>query len=109
MEEANEKGDASDVIEKVYRKDYISDVMKEANEKGDVSVDIEKANTERYMPDDIQYPPIDLLEKPDYGKNYALAKFNARKNAEKLINTLNSFGVKARIINISKRAVSNKV
>lgn len=102
MEEANEKGDASDVIEKVYRKDYISDVMKEANEKGDVSVDIEKANTERYMPDDIQYPPIDLLEKPDYGKNYALAKFNARKNAEKLINTLNSFGVKARIINISK-------
>ena len=35
-------------------------------------------------------------------KNSVLAKFNARKNAEKLINTLNSFGVKAKIINISE-------
>ena len=80
-------------LEEEYVEEYIEDEMAD---------DIEEEHIEDEIPDDIQSPPIELLEEPGYEKNSVLAKFNARKNAEKLINTLNSFGVKAKIINISE-------
>ncbi len=91
-----------DDIEEEYIEDEMPDDIEEEYIEDEMADDIEEEHIEDEIPDDIQSPPIELLEEPGYEKNSVLAKFNARKNAEKLINTLNSFGVKAKIINISE-------
>ena len=91
-----------DDIEEEYIEDEMADDIEEEYIEDEMADDIEEEHIEDEIPDDIQSPPIELLEEPGYEKNSVLAKFNARKNAEKLINTLNSFGVKAKIINISE-------
>ncbi len=49
-----------------------------------------------------EYPSIDLLEKPQLSKDSANTEKQLRENGEKLIATLKSFGVEARVLEISK-------
>jgi S-DNA-T family DNA segregation ATPase FtsK/SpoIIIE len=98
---------AEDDIVEDEEDEYAEDDIVEDEENEYAEDDIVEDEEDEYVEDDtiednIQSPPIELLEEPGYEKNSVLAKFNARKNAEKLINTLNSFGVKAKIINISE-------
>ena len=102
IEEEYIEDEMPDDIEEEYIEDEMADDIEEEYIEDEMADDIEEEHIEDEIPDDIQSPPIELLEEPGYEKNSVLAKFNARKNAEKLINTLNSFGVKAKIINISE-------
>jgi S-DNA-T family DNA segregation ATPase FtsK/SpoIIIE len=102
IEEEYIEDEMPDDIEEEYIEDEMPDDIEEEYIEDEMPDDIEEEHIEDEIPDDIQSPPIELLEEPGYEKNSVLAKFNARKNAEKLINTLNSFGVKAKIINISE-------
>jgi S-DNA-T family DNA segregation ATPase FtsK/SpoIIIE len=102
IEEEYIEDEMPDDIEEEYIEDEMPDDIEEEYIEDEMADDIEEEHIEDEIPDDIQSPPIELLEEPGYEKNSVLAKFNARKNAEKLINTLNSFGVKAKIINISE-------
>ncbi|MDQ2084829.1 DNA translocase FtsK [Herbivorax sp. ANBcel31] len=47
-------------------------------------------------------PPMELLKKPCIEKNSELVGVDSGRNAKKLIDTLNSFGVKAKILNVSE-------
>ena len=65
-------------------------------------------NSEKFVADafdegdeDYNYPPIDLLAQGDTSKNTQAAKDKDREKAEKLIDTLRSFGIETRLIGIA--------
>ncbi len=67
-------------------------------EEGDV---VDVPNDEEIVEDEYKLPPIDLLKKPT-DENASDIRNELKMNAEKLVDTLHSFGVDARVINISR-------
>lgn len=67
----------------------------EKNEIHKLSLEKEKTSGE------YKYPPLSLLEKPK-PVNTGKVGEEMKQNANKLISTLNSFGIEARVINISR-------
>lgn len=64
----------------------------------------EISENENAVPDIMKYafPPIDLLKPADNSSNAADAEAEMRNNAETLVNTLQSFGVQTRIVDIHR-------
>ncbi len=64
----------------------------------------EISENENSAPDIMKYafPPIDLLRPADNSSNAADAEAEMRNNAETLVNTLQSFGVQTRIVDIHR-------
>ncbi len=52
-------------------------------------------------PEEYRYPPLSLLEESSSGEDSNIGE-ELKKNAERLVDTLRSFGVETRIINISR-------
>ncbi len=63
--------------------------------------DIEEGSDVAAPPAEYCYPPIELLNKPE-DENYADIRAEMTATAEKLVNTLLSFGVETRLVNISR-------
>lgn len=72
------------------------------NETGDRVTGIKQVNPgSKELKDNIK-PPIELLKEHSHAARNSGADYNTENNARKLIDTLASFGVGAKIINISK-------
>lgn len=69
-----------------------ADIAKEISENENAAPDIMK----------YAFPPIDLLKPADNSSNAADAEAEMRSNAETLVNTLQSFGVQTRIVDIHR-------
>lgn len=69
-----------------------ADIAKEISENENAAPDIMK----------YAFPPIDLLKPADNSSNAADAEAEMRNNAETLVNTLQSFGVQTRIVDIHR-------
>lgn len=63
--------------------------------------DVEQGSDVAAPPAEYRYPPIELLNKPE-DENYADIRAEMTATAEKLVNTLLSFGVETRLVNISR-------
>ena len=63
--------------------------------------DVEEGSDVATPPAEYRYPPIELLNKPE-DENYADIRAEMSATAEKLVNTLLSFGVETRLVNISR-------
>ncbi len=71
--------------------------MAEIEENGEIEATVD----EEIIEDEYKLPPIDLLKKPA-DENASDIRNELKLNAEKLVDTLHSFGVDARVINISR-------
>lgn len=67
----------------------------------DGEADSEQTSAEPSEDEEYRLPPIDLLKKPA-DENVSDIRNELKMNAEKLVDTLHSFGVDARVINISR-------
>ncbi|MDP4094867.1 MAG: DNA translocase FtsK 4TM domain-containing protein [Bacillota bacterium] len=99
IEEINKEEDHSELI--------INDMRKKVNtEPGDSSEGSEEKlqiKTTEHSGVEYSVPPIDILnENVEYGKNIKNYKNTAIEAAKKLESTLDSFGVEAKVINISR-------
>ena len=63
--------------------------------------DVEQGSDISDEPIEYRYPPLELLDKPS-DENYADIRAEMTATAEKLVNTLLSFGVETRLVNISR-------
>ncbi len=63
--------------------------------------DVEQGSDVAAEPIEYRYPPLELLDKPS-DENYADIRAEMTATAEKLVNTLLSFGVETRLVNISR-------
>lgn len=71
------------------------------DEAEDFDFDVEDGTDIAAEPQEYHYPPIELLNKPE-DENYADIRAEMTATAEKLVNTLLSFGVETRLVNISR-------
>ena len=89
----------------------LAEVMGEEGEKvdekkdeprSDAEIVSELSNAAQNNVIEYEFPSIELLEKPKVSKDSANTQKQLRENGDKLIETLKSFGVDARVLEISK-------
>ncbi len=89
----------------------LAEVMGEEGEKvdekkdeprSDAEIVSELSNATQNNVIEYEFPSIELLEKPKLSKDSANTEKQLRENGDKLIETLKSFGVDARVLEISK-------
>lgn len=82
-------------------KEKTSEDSKEDDDFADVGYSVKDREDDAEKQSIYHYPPVQLLSLPD-NSNDANAMAEMQNNATKLIETLDSFGVKASIVNISR-------
>ena len=81
--------------------DLNNDIINKKNEILRIDKIKNESKIEHLNDDDYQFPSIDLLNQQKVDRNFDLSN-ELKVNASRLVDTLKSFGVETRIINISK-------
>ncbi|MBQ2001213.1 MAG: DNA translocase FtsK, partial [Clostridia bacterium] len=90
-----------DLLKKLDESVEVIYADKKSNKKVSSGIKIGDETEEEPAAPEYKYPPIDLLNAPSRD-NAGDIRSELTANAEKLVNTLRSFGVETRIINISR-------
>ncbi len=98
---ADEPAISPELLDALAGEIQVVEDLKKPTEKPSVSQADEVLEDELPIDEEYRLPPIDLLKKPT-DENTSDIRNELKMNAEKLIDTLHSFGVDARVINISR-------